>query len=377
MLLAGSLLTSIVLSMSAPSLHKTTTNGAYRHIYNKGIENGNIYRDKEDYETFISYLKQYLSEPDDPKNIKKVFTVNGRSFQGIPHQPKNYFNKIELIAYSLMPNHFHLILDEMTKNSLEGFIRSLCTRYSMYFNKKYHRTGSLFVGPYKSAQIKDISHLPPLTHHIHHGLNDFSSYPEYSGKRKTSWVNTNVVLSLKNKDNYENVKFPDGITFEDNTQQLERSILEPGENKSFKEVYSEPVSKSRSKAPTFIATATLSFVLLFSLGIRNIKTSIAQTKNSANSVTPPTSQVSGAEDEISEPEAEPEAKIMLVIKISDESESVNIRKEPSTKSDIVIKAKEGDAFEYVSKDGQWYKIKLDDNTFAFVSERYAIVEGEE
>jgi len=210
MLLAGSLLTSIVLSMSAPSLHKTTTNGAYRHIYNKGIENGNIYRDKEDYETFISYLKQYLSEPDDPKNIKKVFTVNGRSFQGIPHQPKNYFNKIELIAYSLMPNHFHLILDEMTKNSLEGFIRSLCTRYSMYFNKKHERSGSLFESPYKSIQVSKTSDLLYLTRHLHYGYNknsttptdSHSSYADFVGIRDTPWIKSDVIFaSLGSSEN--------------------------------------------------------------------------------------------------------------------------------------------------------------------------------
>lgn len=188
---------------------------------------------------------------------------------------------------------------------------------------------------------------------------------------------------------------------------LERRNLKVEETKSFKEVPTEPVSKPRSKIPEFTATATVVFVLLITLGVRNIKISEAQTKNSMTadlepavprlseaaisgpihlltkvrrflkpSPTPPLSepvsgQVSGIEDE------KPEPKKILVIKINDESESVNVRKGPTTKSEKIGKAKDGDTFELVSQDSGWYQIKLDDGEIAFVSARYAeIEEGE-
>src|SRR3990167_10261433 len=140
--------------MPARNLSRINEDGVYLHIYNKGIENRAIFNDKQDFHVFVGFLEEYLSTPKDAEATKTVFQVHGKTFKGTPHQPKNYFNKIELIAYSLMPSHFHLLVNLKQKDALQGFIRSLCTRYSMYFNKKHQRTGSLFQGPYKSILIR-------------------------------------------------------------------------------------------------------------------------------------------------------------------------------------------------------------------------------
>jgi len=109
---------------------------AYFHIYNTAIEERRLFNDPQDYDTFLSFLNEYLTTPPNPEETKKNFSVNGRVFRGVPHQPKNYFNEVELIAYSLLPNHFHLVVNPIRKNSLEKLIRSLCTRYAIYYNKK-------------------------------------------------------------------------------------------------------------------------------------------------------------------------------------------------------------------------------------------------
>jgi uncharacterized protein YgiM (DUF1202 family) len=67
---------------------------------------------------------------------------------------------------------------------------------------------------------------------------------------------------------------------------------------------------------------------------------------------------------------------MLIVKIGDGSESVNIREQPSTKSEIVGKAKDGDTYELVSKNSEWYQIKLEDGSVAFISAKYSEIEGE-
>ena len=133
--------------MPAKNLQRIDKEGLYFHIYNKGVEEKIIFSDGEDYRVFLRFLEEYLTTPQDPENTKKTFQIHGRTFRGTPHQPKNYFNAVELVAYSLMPNHFHLALSQVTKGSVENFIRSLCTRYSIYFNKKYTHSGPLFAGP--------------------------------------------------------------------------------------------------------------------------------------------------------------------------------------------------------------------------------------
>ena len=106
-----------------------------------------------------------------------------------------------------MPNHFHLLIKQTSDRAIEGFMRSLLTRYSVYFNKRYNRVGSLFQGPYKAVIIDNESYLLHLSRYIHLNpseytknlLDTYSSYPEYLGKRNTVWVKPNTILSFFNQ----------------------------------------------------------------------------------------------------------------------------------------------------------------------------------
>ena len=105
-----------------------------------------------------------------------------------------------------MPNHFHFLLRQKNKESLQGFMRALMTRYSMYFNKRYERVGSLFQGRYKAVLVNEEPYLLHLSRYIH--LNPleytpniekaYSSYSDYIGKRKTLWLKPGVILSFFN-----------------------------------------------------------------------------------------------------------------------------------------------------------------------------------
>ena len=185
---------------------KTYVSDSYYHIYNRGVEKRTIFEDEQDYKVFLKYLKQYLSPPPDPLKLKQEFTLQGASFKGIPRQVKNYHDDINLIAYCLMPNHFHLLIKQRPKNSIEGFMRSIATRYSMYFNKKYDRVGKLFQGHYKASLILEDAYLLHLTRYIHlnpseitSNLKDaYSSYADYLELRNTSWVKPDIVLKFFN-----------------------------------------------------------------------------------------------------------------------------------------------------------------------------------
>jgi putative transposase len=193
---------------------KISVKNGYYHIYNRGVEKRTIFEDIQDYKVFLSYLKEYLSAPPKPEDLLKSFTLQGTSFQGVPHLPKNYFRKIDLLVYCLMPNHFHFIIKQIHKGSMEGFMRSLATRYSMYFNKKYKRVGPLYQGIYKASMITDDSYLLHLSRYIH--LNPleytnsltsaYSSYGEYLGLRKTDWINTQEILFFFNKEKSDFLK---------------------------------------------------------------------------------------------------------------------------------------------------------------------------
>lgn len=206
----------------------------YYHVYNRGVEKRTIFEDKQDYKVFLDHLKFSLSDAPKPNSLKTEFTLQGLPFQGIPHQPKNYFKKIELSAYCLMPNHFHLLIKQLDDSSLKSFMVSLITRYSMYFNKKYDRVGSLFQGVYRAVLVNNEEYLLHLSRYIHLNpseltpslLDAYSSYGDYLGLRHSRWLKPNMVLNqFNNKVGTEFKKINNYKDFVEKYKQEDKLIL--------------------------------------------------------------------------------------------------------------------------------------------------------
>jgi putative transposase len=178
------------------------------HVYNRGVEKRIIFLDKQDYKVMLGYLKEYLSPPPAmEERIKKSFILQGRTFKGLERLPNNFFKKIELLAYCLMPNHFHFLIKQNDdKNSLREFMQSLISRYATYFNKRHERIGSLFQGKYKATMVENEGYIFHLSRYIHINpaeytkdlINTYSSYAEYLGIRHTIWIKPDLILSYFN-----------------------------------------------------------------------------------------------------------------------------------------------------------------------------------
>lgn len=341
----------------------------YYHIYNIGIENRSIFNDKEDYDVFLGYLNDYLSPPKDPNSTKKVFEIRGRTFRGTPHQPKNYYGKVELIAYNLIPNQFHLVLHKINKYPVVSFVISLCTRYSMYFNKKYQRRGTLFEGSYKSTTIKLGPRMMNLTRFLH-SSSEYSSYPEYLGQRSTSWVKPQAVLSFfENRTNgYKDFVEKNKETLENQIEHFERIASKKSEDK---EIPLDPELRSWPKTLGFLAMTTVLFIVLTGFGIRNILL-VSALKSHQPLLTPVPEVLSETKTAKSETSPKKELKATVTVKVDDPSAFVNIRQEQSTESAKLGKAYDGDTFELVTLDSGWYEVKLVDGSTGFVSEQYAV-----
>ena len=178
--------------------------GCY-HIYNRGVEKRTIFQDDQDYKVFLNYLKNCLEPPVKPE--EKKIKIGNTVFTKLERLAKNFYQQIELLVYCLMPNHFHLLVKQKSPRSIESFTRSLLTRHSTYFNKRYSRVGSLFQGTYKAILVEDENYLLHLSRYIH--LNPsyhnkdvkdtplhlyYSSYGDYLGFRKSKWVKTGLIL---------------------------------------------------------------------------------------------------------------------------------------------------------------------------------------
>lgn len=171
------------------------------HIYNRGVEKRKIFLDNQDYKVFLSYLKEYLSNPESSLRLQ------GRTLQD---RIKNYFGEIELLAFCLMPNHFHIVIKQKDKDSIKKFTKSLFTRYSMYFNKKYNRVGPLFQSKYKATNAINEDYLLDLTKYIHLNpieinrnlVEAYSSYSDYLGLTHTTWLNSGIVMDKFDNNHY-------------------------------------------------------------------------------------------------------------------------------------------------------------------------------
>ncbi len=193
--------------MPAKNSIKIPVENGYYHIYNRGVNKQEIYNTPQDYSVFLNYLKEALSPPLKPGELQKIkININEHVFQANERLTKNLYGEIDLIAYVLMPNHFHLLIKQNHKESMETLMRSIATRYSMYFNKINDRVGPLFQGIYKAVLIENENYLLHLSRYIHlnpkeifDNLTDaYSSYADYVGLKNTPWINPHPVLDFFN-----------------------------------------------------------------------------------------------------------------------------------------------------------------------------------
>ena len=126
-----------------------------------------------------------------------------------------------------MPNHFHILASEKQENGISKFMQKIMTGYTMYFNKKYERTGVLFQGKFKSTHANDDRYLAYLISYIHLnpikliepewkevGINDlkqaekyldsykYSSYQDFLGRKRieNAILNKNLLPKYFNSD---------------------------------------------------------------------------------------------------------------------------------------------------------------------------------
>lgn len=201
--------------MPAKNSIKIPIENGYYHIYNRGANKQKIFDSSQDYSVLLNYLKEALSPIPKLQEVKKFeIEINGITFLKPKRVPKNFHGEIDLIAYALMPNHFHFLIKQNKSESMEAFMRSVATRYSMYFNKVHDRAGSLFQGIYKAVSIENENHLLHLSRYIHLNPKEtfnnlasiYSSYANYIGIKNSNWLNPHPVLDYFNQPTNLNFK---------------------------------------------------------------------------------------------------------------------------------------------------------------------------
>jgi putative transposase len=130
----------------------------FYHVYSRGNNRSKIFFTDSDRKRFVKLL--FLCNNTKPiiyRNVqKKVLSEISREE-----------TIVEIGAYCLMPNHFHLLLREKKENGISMFMAKILTAYSMYLNKKYIQTGSPFEGTFLATHVDSDEYLKYLFSYIH------------------------------------------------------------------------------------------------------------------------------------------------------------------------------------------------------------------
>ena len=171
--------------MPSRNVIKEQVPNAYYHVYARGSNKQAIFLEAADYKYFLGLFERYLS-----KNPSV-----GKTGELYPHFDGN----VEVLAYCLISNHFHLLIYQHELPDLERFMRSLMTSYSRYFNWKYRRTGSVFESRYKAARIDQDAYLQHVSRYIHLNPRRWETYRHsslryYRDGNEPYWLHTAKVL---------------------------------------------------------------------------------------------------------------------------------------------------------------------------------------
>ncbi len=144
----------------------------YYHIYNRGCDKNLIFFNKENYHYLI-------------KRMKRSF----RKFH------------IRIIAFCLMPNHYHLLVKQNSDIPISKWLHSIFVGYSMAVNRQQNRQGTLFGGHTKSKLIEDLKYLGHLMYYIH---NNPVSAGLVSKPEQWEYSNYSECVGIRNNFTFDN-----------------------------------------------------------------------------------------------------------------------------------------------------------------------------
>ncbi len=150
--------------------------GEIHHIYNRGVNYGDIFFTQDNWTFFLRRLREFFGP-----------------------------QKAEIIAYCLMPNHFHLLVKALIDDFGKQVMQPFSVSYTKAINKQEARVGSLFQGPFQNRLVTKDGDLIHLSRYLH--LNpatagfvkrpeqwDFSSYQDYTSLRDGTLPKPDAVL---------------------------------------------------------------------------------------------------------------------------------------------------------------------------------------
>lgn len=192
--------------MPRKNLVRNYGEGQYYHVYNRGANKSDIFRDEDDYLYLLHLLKIYLSNEE------------SKDEQGRPR--KNFSQQVELVAYCLIPNHLHMLFYLREREGITALMRSVMTVYSMYFNKKYRHSGTVFESTFLASSVSSNEYLWHVSRYIHLNPIDigqnyrqypYSSIGYFLGSKYAKWLHPEHLVATEAERASYSLSLRDGV----------------------------------------------------------------------------------------------------------------------------------------------------------------------
>lgn len=183
------------------------TTGEFYHVFNRGVDRSNVFRNANEYNRFLSTLEFYRYQE---THIRFSTYLNASPLQASTMRDdlESSDELISLLAFALMPNHFHLLIKQEKDHGIHQFLFKALNSFAKYINTRRHRVGPLFQGNFQAVRIESEEQLLHVSRYIHinpvvagmisiETLTSYpwTSYPAYV-RQSTSWINTDIITGM-------------------------------------------------------------------------------------------------------------------------------------------------------------------------------------
>lgn len=135
------------------------------HIVNRGVEQRDIFLDHQDYMRFVYDLFEFNDQNMVDPNTR--FFTPPYDIEGHAARHSKRLLLVDLHAFCLMSNHYHLFVSSRVERGVPQFMKKLNMGYAKYFNERYDRSGALFQGRYRRCLVQRDAHFAHLPLYIH------------------------------------------------------------------------------------------------------------------------------------------------------------------------------------------------------------------
>lgn len=195
-------------------------NGEIYHLILHGVGDDEIFKDESDYYRGVFSLYEFNTTDPIEIRLQREKRKAVKKIGGLTSDTRDRF--VDIFAFCFMPNHIHVLVQQLKDGGVTKFMQKVGTGYAVYFNKKYVRKGHLFQSKFQAVRIKDDNQLRIVFAYIHsnplslpepkwkeNGIKNlkksirfleqykWSSYLDYIGKKAfPSVTNRELILKL-------------------------------------------------------------------------------------------------------------------------------------------------------------------------------------